>query len=125
MICYELPDTAVSMQLPKVNNRREARPNLKSRNGRASMPKVLLAEDDDGVREMLRVSLERDGFDVIAVANVCEALSRIATETFDVLLSDLHMPQAGDGFTVVSAMRHTHPRSFITRRTKSLTCKPI
>jgi CheY-like chemotaxis protein len=58
---------------------------------------------------MLRVSLERDGFDVIAVANVCEALSRIATETFDVLLSDLHMPQAGDGFTVVSAMRHTHP----------------
>ena len=73
------------------------------------MPKVLLAEDDDGVREMLRVSLERDGFDVIAVANVCEALSRIATETFDVLLSDLHMPQAGDGFTVVSAMRHTHP----------------
>lgn len=74
-----------------------------------SMPRVLLAEDDDSVREMLRVSLERDGFDVIAVANVCEALSRIATETFDVLLSDLHMPQAGDGFTVVSAMRHTHP----------------
>jgi DNA-binding response OmpR family regulator len=73
------------------------------------MPKVLLAEDDDGVREMLRVSLERDGFDVVAVANVCEALNRIATENFDVLLSDLHMPQAGDGFTVVSAMRHTHP----------------
>jgi DNA-binding response OmpR family regulator len=32
------------------------------------MPKVLFAEDDDAVREMLRVSLERDGFDVIAVA---------------------------------------------------------
>jgi DNA-binding response OmpR family regulator len=30
---------------------------------------------------------------------------------FDVLLSDLHMPNAGDGFTVVSAMRHTHPEA--------------
>jgi hypothetical protein len=30
---------------------------------------------------------------------------------FDVLLSDLHMPHAGDGFTVVSAMRHTHPKA--------------
>ena len=33
----------------------------------------------------------------------------IATESFDVLLSDLHLPLAGDGFTLVSAMRHTHP----------------
>jgi CheY-like chemotaxis protein len=75
------------------------------------MARVLLAEDDDSVRDMLRASLERDGFEVVAVANVCDALSRIASETFDVLLSDLHMPQAGDGFTVVSAMRHTHPQA--------------
>ena len=75
----------------------------------SGMPRVLLAEDDDAVRDMLRTSLERDGFEVVGVANVCEALSRIAAESFDVLLSDLHMPLAGDGFTVVSAMRHTHP----------------
>src|SRR5713101_4273621 len=75
----------------------------------ASMPRILLAEDDDAVRDMLRAVLERDGFEVVAVANVREALSRIAAENFDVLLSDLHMPHAGDGFTVVSAMRHTHP----------------
>jgi len=73
------------------------------------MPRILLADDDDAVRHMLQVTLERDGFEVVAVASVIEALSRIATENFDVLLSDLHMPQAGDGFTVVSAMRHTHP----------------
>src|SRR5208283_4644058 len=69
------------------------------------MPRILLAEDDDAVRGMLQATLERDGFDVVAVANVREALSRIASETFDALLSDLHMPHAGDGFTVVSAMR--------------------
>src|SRR6266852_2501986 len=67
----------------------------------ASMPRILLAEDDDAVRDMLQAALERDGFEVVAVANVREALSRIAAENFDVLLSDLHMPHAGDGFTVV------------------------
>jgi len=73
------------------------------------MPRILLAEDDGAVRDMLRETLERDGFEVVAVATVPEALYRIATESFDLLLSDLHMPHAGDGFTVVSAMRHTHP----------------
>ncbi len=75
------------------------------------MLRILLAEDDDAVREMLQTALERDGYDVVAVANVRAALSRIAMEHFDVLLSDLHMPHAGDGFTVVSAMRHTHPEA--------------
>jgi len=75
------------------------------------IPRVLLADDDEAVREMLQVALERDGFEVVAVAGVRDALSRIAEESFDVLLSDLHMPHAGDGFTVVSAMRHTHPHA--------------
>ncbi|MGA9981185.1 MAG: response regulator [Candidatus Sulfotelmatobacter sp.] len=75
------------------------------------MPKILLAEDDDAVRAMLQAMLERDGFEVAAVANVRDALHYIATEEFDALLSDLHMPRAGDGFTVVSAMRHTHPHA--------------
>jgi CheY-like chemotaxis protein len=74
-------------------------------------PRVLLAEDDDAVRSMLQQVLERDGFEVVAATSVKEALSRIATEEFDLLLSDLHMPKAGDGFTVVSAMRHTHPHA--------------
>ena len=56
------------------------------------MPRILLAEDDDAVRAMLQAVLERDGFEVVAVANVREALSRIVAESFDVLLSDLHMP---------------------------------
>ncbi len=75
------------------------------------MLRVLLAEDDDAVRDMLQAALERDGFEVVAVAGVRAALNSIAMGHFDVLLSDLHMPHAGDGFTVVSAMRHTHPEA--------------
>jgi len=73
--------------------------------------RVLLADDDEAVRSMLQSVLERDGFEVVATRGVKEALRHIAEENFDVLLSDLHMPHAGDGFTVVSAMRHTHPHA--------------
>jgi DNA-binding response OmpR family regulator len=72
-------------------------------------PRVLVVDDDDSVRLMLQEVLQRDGFDVVVASNVRDALKHIATETFDVLLSDLHLPLAGDGFTLVSAMRHTHP----------------
>jgi len=74
-----------------------------------AIPRVLVVEDDDAVRMMLQEGLHRDGFDVVVASNVRDALKLIATENFDVLLSDLHMPLAGDGFTLVSAMRHTHP----------------
>jgi len=42
---------------------------------------------------------------------VAEALKQISFGQFDVLLSDLHMPGAGDGLTAVSAMRHANPKA--------------
>jgi DNA-binding response OmpR family regulator len=71
--------------------------------------KVLLVDDDDAVRAMMNATLERKGFDVVAVASVPDALRHITTESFDVLITDLHMPNAGDGFAVVTAMRHSQP----------------
>lgn len=71
--------------------------------------KVLLVDDDDAVRDMMTATLEHKGFKVVSAANVTEALKHITTESFDVLLTDLHMPNPGDGFTVVTAMRHSQP----------------
>jgi len=73
--------------------------------------RILLVDDDGAVRAMMRQALERKGFEVVAVDGVTEALRRIASESFDVLISDLHMPDPGDGFTVVSAMRHSQPNA--------------
>jgi YesN/AraC family two-component response regulator len=66
-------------------------------------------DDDEGVRTMMDLTLKAKGFDVVAAATVTEALKLIATESFDVLITDLHMPNPSDGFTVVSAMRHSQP----------------
>jgi len=71
--------------------------------------KVLLVDDNDVVLSSLKAVLEVNGFAVTTAANVQEAIHLIAVEPFDVLLCDLHMPGAGDGFTVVSAMRHINP----------------
>jgi DNA-binding response OmpR family regulator len=73
--------------------------------------KVLLVDDDDAVRDMMRRTLEHKGFDVIAAANVTEALKLITTKSFDVLITDLHMPNPSDGFAVITAMRHIQPKA--------------
>jgi len=73
--------------------------------------KVLLVDDDDAVRGMMTMTLEHQGFEVVAAGSVTEALRRIATDSFDVLITDLHMPNPGDGFTVVTAMRHSQPEA--------------
>ena len=79
-----------------------------------SVPKknrILLVEDNDDIRAVFHEGLENHGFEVVPASSVTEALRLISLEHFDVLVSDLHLPDAGDGFTVVSAMRHTQPRA--------------
>jgi DNA-binding response OmpR family regulator len=72
-------------------------------------PKILVVDDDEKIRATLKGVLTFNQFMVTTASNVGEALHLIDTEPFDVLLSALHMPGAADGFTVVSAMRHTNP----------------
>jgi CheY-like chemotaxis protein len=72
---------------------------------------LLLVHRNEDVRAVFQEGLQAYGFEVVAAASVNEALRLISTEKFDVLLCDLHMPDAGDGLTVVSAMRHAHPNA--------------
>jgi DNA-binding NtrC family response regulator len=71
--------------------------------------RILLVDDDESVRTSLARVLARSDFEVSMAGTVSDALRLISTQSFDVLLSDLHMPGAGDGLTVVSAMRHANP----------------
>jgi DNA-binding response OmpR family regulator len=73
--------------------------------------KVLLVDDDETVRFTLSTVLRRSQFDVTVASNVSDALKMISSQYFDVLVSDLHMPGAGDGLTVVGAMRHANPQA--------------
>jgi len=76
-----------------------------------SVPKVLVVDDDDSLREIMTLILKNGGFEVKSASDVNSALKLIGCQSFDVLISDLHMPSAGDGLTVVSAMRHSNPKA--------------
>jgi DNA-binding NtrC family response regulator len=71
--------------------------------------KILIVDDNEALRVSLAAALEVNRFAVTDAAPVSDALHLIDSQPFDVLLCDLHMPGAGDGFTVVSAMRHKNP----------------
>jgi len=96
---YRMPQTATVVCHPEARD--------------VAQPKrrVLLVDDNDSLRKMLTLVLKNNGFEVAAASNVNDALKLIAAETFDVLLSDLHMPDASDGLTVVSAMRHSNSKA--------------
>jgi ActR/RegA family two-component response regulator len=76
---------------------------------KTAQPRILLVDDDEAIRGTLQAVLELYEFHVTTAADVSQAIHLIDTESFDVLLSDLHMPGAADGFTVISAMRHKNP----------------
>jgi YesN/AraC family two-component response regulator len=73
------------------------------------MPKVLIVDDEESIRSMLHLVLEKEGFTVTTVGTVMDALALISHLHFDVLISDLNIGHPGDGFVVVSAMRRTQP----------------
>lgn len=55
--------------------------------------RILLAEDDESMRTYLARALERSGYEVVAVATGAAAVPYIDTERFDLLLTDIVMPE--------------------------------
>jgi DNA-binding NtrC family response regulator len=73
------------------------------------MPRVLIVDDEESIRNMLQLVLQKEGFIVTTVGSVMDALALISHLHFDVLISDLNIGHPADGFVVVSAMRRTQP----------------
>ena len=73
------------------------------------MPRILLIEDDDSVRAMLRETLEHFGHTVIEARNGTEGLARFPHGNADLVITDMVMPET-EGFEVLRALRRTHPR---------------
>jgi CheY-like chemotaxis protein len=67
---------------------------------------VLLIEDDETTRDMMRSMLEREGWRVIEAANGREGLARVAEHPPNVILLDLMMPEM-DGFEFLMEL-HRH-----------------
>mgnify|MGYP000609925963 FL=1 len=80
------------------------------------MIRILLAEDDTAMRTYLKRALEQAGYSVTAVGSGTEALPLIQTEIYDLLLSDIVMPEM-DGIELAQRCNDLSPSTkvmFIT-----------
>src|ERR1043165_7420862 len=67
-------------------------------------PKILVIDDDAGIRESLKMTLEYDGYEVIGAATGPEGLNLVERDAPDMVLLDVKMPGM-DGFDVMSRLR--------------------
>ncbi len=74
------------------------------------MARILIAEDDEAVRALVRRALELDGHAVVTAEDGGEALDRLQAEggRFDLLLSDIRMPVM-DGIALALAAARDFP----------------
>jgi DNA-binding response OmpR family regulator len=72
--------------------------------------RLLFVDDEPNILATLPVILRQHGYEVTAVGTVAEALNKITSEKYDVLLSDLNIGSPADGLIVVNAMRRTQPQ---------------
>jgi two-component system, NtrC family, response regulator PilR len=76
------------------------------------MAKILVVDDEPGMRRILNVNLRRDSHVVVEAAGASEALSLLRQEDFDVVLTDQKMPD-GSGLEIVQAVHDDDPTTSV------------
>ena len=70
--------------------------------------RLLIIDDEENMRHMLQVMLQKAGYAIQTAADGVEGLEQIAKQDFDFVLCDLRMPNM-DGMTFLEKARQTHP----------------
>lgn len=69
--------------------------------------KIIVAEDEDITRKHLLKALTREGYEAVGAKNGREALARIESEHFDVLITDIKMPEM-NGMDLLEKVKEKH-----------------
>jgi two-component system cell cycle response regulator CpdR len=75
---------------------------------RKNVTKILIAEDDTAVREFVSRALVNAGHEVVAAADGLQALEALENDEFDLLLSDIVMPEL-DGIALALKVSRDWP----------------
>ena len=74
----------------------------------ASKPKILIVDDNDCIRDFLTILLSRKGYRCESAVNGREAMDKVAQSQFDVVITDVHMPEM-DGITLTRELTLRFP----------------
>ncbi len=72
------------------------------------LPRVLIVDDEEGVREGLRTMLQREGLHVETAGSAEDGARRVETRSFDIVFLDLNLPGA-DGLSMLGKLRRGSP----------------
>lgn len=70
-----------------------------------SLARILIADDEIDIVDILTILLQKMGFEVVGVVNGKEALEKVRAEQFDVLITDMNMPLI-KGNELIRKIRH-------------------
>ncbi|MCD6353772.1 MAG: sigma-54-dependent Fis family transcriptional regulator [Proteobacteria bacterium] len=76
------------------------------------MYKILVVDDEKGIREFLEITLKKEGYDVSLASSGEEAIALCERGVFDLILADIKMPR-GDGNTVLKQVKKMHPETVV------------
>lgn len=82
------------------------------------MIRILLVEDEENIRDVVKLNLEMEDFEVVAASNGRDALKYFREQHFDLLILDVMLPEI-DGFQVCEQVRLTNmevPIIFLTAK---------
>lgn len=65
---------------------------------------VLVVDDSESIREVVKFTLENNGYDVILGNNGKDAISYLDGRLIDIIITDLHMPEM-DGIELIRVIR--------------------
>jgi two-component system response regulator PilR (NtrC family) len=82
--------------------------------------RVLIVDDEQSMREWMRILFQRDGFDVLVADDGIAARDLIAREYVDVVLTDIRMPRM-DGIELLKAARELAPDAIVCMMTAHFT----
>ncbi len=74
------------------------------------MARILVVDDEPGIREFLQIMLEREGYEVSSAENGTEAISRFKKKKYDVVIADIKMPKVS-GLEVLSSVKEMSPET--------------
>jgi DNA-binding NtrC family response regulator len=73
--------------------------------GMARICRILVVEDNDGVRDLLQGLFDEQGYEITVVAGGEEMRQALARESFDIAVIDVTLPGADDGFALAELAR--------------------
>jgi CheY-like chemotaxis protein len=74
-------------------------------------PKILIIDDDRDVVELIRITLEANNYDVVSAGNGAEGLKLVKEIRPDLIILDVMMDTATEGFQISYQLRSKDPKS--------------